>query len=263
MVTQEQASGILKAGDAFSFKNISEPHAQAFSKVPEVQVAIQAARESATAAIRMAYTMNGLRKASNGRDPRGRFTVEAQDCLRSALQFSGAGLDTALKRLVEEALPLLIDVDENVLKKLQEYSEKMLSDNSGGVNPKQLVQLLLGAGSSPRDIMLGRYIYDLRSSSAQSADRVSELAGACGVTDGVLRKRIASTKNKNSLLERAFTARNQVAHELDVTKPKEAARASLESIRRYRNVDDIVKMCQEMLDVTQDIVNDVMKRIKV
>lgn len=35
----------------------------------------------------------------------------------------------------------------------------------------------------------------------------------------------------------------------------------LKNFRRYRNVDDISKLCHELLDVTQCIVNDVILRM--
>lgn len=245
----------------FEFDGIAEPDPRAWTELPEVQVAIGAARSSAESAIAMAYTMNSLRKISQGKAVRGKFTSEAVDCLRSALLFSGAGLDTALKRLAAEALPLLVTSDEAVSKKLREFAEAQIGDETGGVRAKDLVRVLLGEGTSPRDIMVSRWVYALESNSAQSADRVTEFASALGVVDGGLRKRMSPTKGRSSLLEKAFKARNEIAHELDVTKPAEAARKQLESIRQYRNVDDIVDLCRELLDVTQCFVNDVIQRI--
>lgn len=232
--------------------------------MPEVQVAIGAARSSAESAIAMAYTMNELRKRAEGKVIRGKFTSEAVDCLRSALLFAGAGLDTALKRLAAEAIPVLAVTDSVVSKKLSEFAEDQIGDDTGAVRARELVRILIGEGASPRDIMVRRWIYELESSSAQSAARVTEFASALGVVDEKLRKRVAQTKGQKgegSLLEQAFTARNEIAHELDVTKPAEAARQKLESIRRYRNVDDIRDLCFELLDVTQCLVNDVVKRL--
>lgn len=50
-------------------------------------------------------------------------------------------------------------------------------------------------------------------------------------------------------------------HELDVTNPADRARKALEEIRRYRTVKEITAMCQELLNVTQDIVNNVAVRL--
>ena len=246
---------------SFEFSDLTEPDPRAWGNLPEVQVAIGAARSSAESAIAMAFTMNSLRKTAEGKAVRGKFTSEAVDCLRSALLFCGAGLDTALKRLVAEALPLLVKSDQGVSKKLSDFAETQIGDVEGAVRAKDLVRVLLGEGKNPREIMVGRWIYALESNSAQSADRVSEIVGALGVVDGDLRKRIGPTKTRSSLLEKAFSARNEIAHELDVTKPAEAARKRLENIRRYRNVDDITSLCGELLDVTQCIVNDVIRRM--
>lgn len=261
MIAKDAAVEALSVGDGFTFEGLSEPAAGAFEMFPEVQVAVQAARSSATTAISMAYSMNSLRKVAEGKAVSGKFTAEAQDCLRSALLFSGAGLDTALKRLAAEAIPVLVAADKDVARRLEEFAERQISDDSGSASPKELIRLLLGSGETPRDVMVGRWIASLERDSAQSAPRVSEIAGALGVTDADLRKRIAATKDKSSTLERAFTARNEIAHELDVTTPEDAARKRLESIRRYRNVDDLISLCRELLDVTQDIVNDVVGRV--
>ncbi|MCK8476915.1 hypothetical protein [Microbacterium aurugineum] len=258
---QQQASEALAVGDAFRFENLSDPAAGVWELLPEVQIAVNAASKSASSAISMAYTMNALRKASAGRDARGRFTAEAQDCLRSALLFSGAGLDTALKRLVAHTLPILVNNELAVAKQFEDYSKRRIANGSDGVDPRELLQLLLSTAKTPRDVLLERWVYDLRSSSAQSAERVMELATACGVSNRALKKRFTPSKDKSSLIERAFSARNQIAHELDVTNPAEGARKALETIRQYRKAEDITSMCQELLDVTQDIVNDVAARL--
>lgn len=261
MTDQQQATQALKVGDAFHFEKISEPVQAAWDLLPEVQIAVNAAARSASSAISMAYTMNALRKAAAGKDARGRFTAEAQDCLRSALLFSGAGLDTALKRLVLHALPVLVNHEAAVAKQFEDYSKRRIANGSDGVDPRELLQLLLSSAKTPRDVLIERWIYDLRSNSAQSSERVSELATACGVTNRTLRKRFTPSKDKGSLIERAFSARNQIAHELDVTNPADGARKALETIRKYRKAEDITAMCQELLDVTQDIVNDVATRL--
>lgn len=261
MTDRQQAADALAVGDAFKFQNLSKPVDGALELLPEVQIAVNAASKSATSAISMAYTMNALRKAAGGKDARGRFTAEAQDCLRSALLFSGAGLDTALKRLVAHTLPILANNEPAVSKQFEDYSKRRIGNGSEGVDPKELLQLLLSTAKSPRDVLLERWVYDLRSSSSQSAERVMELATACGVTDRALRKRFTPSKDKSLLIERAFSARNQIAHELDVTNPAEGARKALETVRQYRKAEDITAMCQEILDVTQDIINDVVGRL--
>lgn len=259
MISRSDASDLL-AGSAFKFQALTEPGAKVLTDYPEVQVALTAAKTSAEAAISMARTMNTLRKTATGKSMRGKYTSEAQDCLRSALLFAGAGLDTALKRLVSEALPALVATDSDAANRLRSHAERRLSDRDGGVSPKELIQLLLNTGETPRDILLQSWIYELTDGSAQSADRVVELSIACGVDVKPLRKRVGPTEGKVKPLEQAFKARNLIAHELDVTAPEEGSRKRLENIRAYRSQEDIEKWCREILDVAQVIINDVVTR---
>lgn len=101
------------------------------------------------------------------------------------------------KRLAAEALPLLVKSDQVVSEKLSVFAETQIGDVDGAVRAKEVVRILMREGTSPREIMVGRWVYALESNSAQSADRVSEIAGALGVVDGDLRKRIAPTKKKH------------------------------------------------------------------
>ncbi|MFC7943082.1 hypothetical protein ACFUPZ_07470 [Microbacterium oxydans] len=262
MITQKAAEEALSAGDRAKFDSLTAASPEAWELLPEVQVAIDAATKSAQSSIAMAYTMNSLRKIAEGKAANGRLTSEAQDCLRSALLFSGAGLDTALKRLVQHAVPTLIGSEAAVETQFQDYSKKRIQNKSDGVDPKELMMLLLSEAKSPREVLLERWVYDLRAASAQSASRVMELATACGVAEKGLRRRFTPTQKKTSLLEQAFTARNEIAHELDVTEPAEGARKALEQIRAYRKAATIQEWCQEILDITQDIINDVARRLK-
>lgn len=50
-------------------------------------------------------------------------------------------------------------------------------------------------------------------------------------------------------------------HELDVTNPADGAGKAPEEIHRYRTVKEITAICQELLDVTQNIVNDLAVRL--
>ncbi|MFH7324497.1 hypothetical protein [Aeromicrobium sp. JJY06] len=226
----------------------------------EAQNAPRSAIESAESAIALGTMVNRLWKVSEGKEVKGTWATPAQDCLRASVLFAGAGLDRALKRLADDALPALLDFDDEVNSKFTAFAEQAIG-NGGSVNPKELVSLLLGRGETPRDTLSNRWRYELQSASAQSAERVEQFALALGVTDASLRKRIKPTPKKTSRLERAFSARNQIAHELDVTKPTEAVRQRLERIRRQRSVGDVREYVVEMLDVTQCVINDVAARL--
>lgn len=226
----------------------------------EAQNALRAAIQSSEDAIFAGSVLNRISKLSDGKNLKGGWTAPAQDALRSAILFAGAGLDRALKRLVEETLPVLID-DPEVRKKFEVFAQNTITDSSDSVSPKELVRLLLGAGQSPRDVVLNRWMNSLAASSAQSVERVEEIASALGVVDRSLRSRIKPGSSGAEPLRLAFEARNQIAHELDVTKPAEDVRKPLERIRSPRSVGSVEKNVAEMLTVTQEVINDVARRV--
>lgn len=229
---------------------------------PEVQNAIWAAQDSAGSALLLASVTNRLIKTVDNKSLQGRWANPAVDLLRSALLFASAGLDTSLKRLVKHGLPLLLDVDPRVESQFQKWAaDAMSGGQNGGLDPKALVRVLMTKGVSPRDSLLSSWIYELTDGSAQSAERVDALASALGVTDATLRARTSSPKNSKTVLQYAFTARNQIAHELDVTDPTAETRQRLERIRRYRRLADISLWSSELLEVTQLITNDVAERL--
>ena len=57
--------------------------------------------------------------------------------------------------------------------------------------------------------MIEDYIYELTGSSLQTAEEVDKVAGALGIDDAALRKRIVGLKT-------LFVARNEISHELDL-----------------------------------------------
>lgn len=211
----------------------------------------------------MADVINRLIRTADGKALAGRRVLEAVDSLRAALLFASAGLDTSLKRLVRHSIHDLVELDANVDTQFQKWATQRMSNGDGGiVDTKTLVQILLARGRTPRDSLLSSWIYQLTDASAQSAERVTELAQALGVTEKNLRKRISPTASKEpSVLQEAFTARNEIAHEMDITDPDAETRKPLESISRYRKLDDISNWCVELLDVTQLITNDVAVRL--
>ncbi|MEU8220107.1 hypothetical protein AB0C47_30555 [Micromonospora taraxaci] len=188
---------------------------------------------------------------------------DSQDLYRAAIMFSGAGLDRALKALVSDALPALARVDKSVQEKLSMFAEGAIADAGGvGVSPAALVKFLLGSGSSPKEVFADNWVKALTAGSAQSTQRLDELASALGVNDSEIRRRLKPTKTRSSMLEKAFTARNEVAHDLDIVRPWErGSRDRIDKIQRYRNKDEVREYVIEMMDVCQLIINDVGSRL--
>jgi hypothetical protein len=265
-VTLDQAS---MQSAAQLFLNVDQPPLDEQLPAPvdlpaqcqEAQNALSSAITSAENALHTGAVINRLTKISNGRRVLGVWPVRAQDNLRAALLFAGAGLDKALKSLVEDALPRIIDVDSEARGKFEAWAQDAIS-NSAGVDPEQLVRILLSRGETPRDILTLRYINELCRGSAQSSSRVDELASALGVTSADIRTRVAPTKKgkPKKAIERAFDARNEIAHELDVKAPKASAREPMEAIRQPRRAEEVKAHVVELLEVGQLIVNDVATR---
>lgn len=255
------------AGRIFEFaENWSRPTAvpvspEAWELFPEVQNILRVARESVDGAVTVARLTHRVLRQKDGKDSRGAYAAVAQNSLRAALNFAGAGLDAGLKRLVEDALPRLIAFDEQTAEKLSSFAEKRITATNGGVSATSLVELLIHHGSNPRDILLDKWSNDLRANSAQSVERVDEIAMALGVDSPEIRKR-ANPTTKSLLLRTAFRERNKIAHELDVSKPRGESREAMERIETRRSADDISKWAWEMLDVAQLVVNDVAVRIE-
>ncbi|MFF3178610.1 hypothetical protein ACFYVD_01960 [Rhodococcus pyridinivorans] len=250
----------------FLGEEIPSPTVAPYDPLPqscrEAQNALRAATQSCRDALRWSRTINLVEKAAAGKQARGQRTESSHDGLRAALSFASAGLDIALKRLVEDTLGFLAEEDEQVNKKLKSFAESSIGKD-GEINAASLVEILLGQGLSPRDIIVRRWISTLTASSAQSAERVNEISQALGVTDESIRRRTNPTPSKNKLLEKAFTARNKIIHELDLTQPKSDTRARLENIRRRQDPKEIQQWCFECIEVGQLILNDVARRIDI
>ncbi|ALX04134.1 hypothetical protein [Aeromicrobium erythreum] len=242
--------------------SITSSDADRSEKCREAQNALRSAVQSADSALLTGAVINRLNKVSQGKRVTGVWATEAQDSLRASVLFGGAGLDRALKGLVEDTIPELMTFDPAVSKKLRDHSANSITVGQS-VDPNQLIDLLLHEGTSPRDVLMKGWISSLTSSSAQSAERVEELASALGVTDATLRQRIAPAKKggRKTPLQLAFAARNQIAHELDITQPEAEIRRPLEQIRRRRAGAEMTDHVIEMLDVAQLIINDVATRL--
>jgi len=227
----------------------------------EAQNALRVARTTALESMSSAHIINRVEKTSTGKTITGRFTHAAQSSLRSALLFAGAGLDRSLKQLIDDTIPYLVEFEAKSAESFHKFAEDHISSGSGGIDARSLVKILLGEGKSPKGIVLNRWSQHLQSSSAQSVERVEEIAVALGVSNRHLRSRIKPGKADSATLKDAFLARNEIAHELDITKPKADVRARLETLQKSRSIADIGKYVKEIIDVGQLIINDVGERL--
>lgn len=187
-------------------------------------------------------TLRAIRKKAQG-DIRGRMPENEADVLRAAVVFTGAGLDATLKQLIRDTLPQLLETSTQAHDKFEAFATDRLG--TGEIADAKMIARYL-TSSDPRRRLIEDYIYDLTGSSLQSAEEVQLAAGALGIDDGPLRKRITA-------LRPLFVMRNEISHELDLQRLEKQGDRS----RRTRSMPTTIKQCHEGLEVGQLIVNAV------
>jgi hypothetical protein len=205
---------------------------------------LASAYDSVDAVLETLEAMRGIRRqqAPGGRIP-GRLTSQEEDLLRAAIVFTGAGLDATLKQLICDTLVVLLEKSTQAHDKFEAFAAQRLGTTEAA-DPKVIARYLVSA--DPRGRLIEDYVYELTGSSLQSAEQVGNAAGALGIDDADLRRRIAGLKE-------LFTARNEVSHELDLQRPEQPG----DRTRRTRAIGRTKDLCQEGLEVAQLIVNAV------
>lgn len=187
-------------------------------------------------------TIRRVRRDERG-DIRGRMPENEADLLRAAVVFTGAGLDATLKQLIRDTLPLLLEQNQQAQSKFEAFAADQLG--IGEIADTKVIARYL-TSPNPRARLIEDYIYKLTGSSLQSAEEVQQVAGALGIDDKDLRKKITG-------LREAFVARNEISHELDLQAPERQGDRS----RRTRGMPKTIAMCHEGLEVGQLIINAV------
>lgn len=185
-------------------------------------------------------SLRQLRK-SQGRNIQGRLPGNEEDCLRAAVLFSGAAMDSALKRLIEDSLPDLLEVDSNAHDKLESFLVSRIKADSA---PASLARYLVSP--APRHAVILDYVRSLTGESLQSVEQVDKVAAALGLNDRKLRQEIQNLKP-------LFTARNQISHELDLQRTQKQGDRS----RVSRQLNATKLMAHSGLNITQKIINEV------
>jgi hypothetical protein len=169
----------------------------------------------------------------------------SQDMLRAIIVFAGAGLDAAIKQLIRDTLPSLLEVNEQAQEKFIQFAETAITDATATIATRRRLARYLVA-TSPRTVLAEDYIHELTGYSLQSVEQVNKAMGALGLADAALRRRAAE-------LGPLFAARNEIVHELDLLRPERHG----ERHRRLRTVDDSITMAHIALEVGQLIINGV------
>lgn len=200
------------------------------------------AHDSVDGLLKTLDKMRAIRKTDQG-DIRGRLAENEADLLRAAVVFTGAGLDATLKQLIRDTLPQLLESSTQAHDKFESFAADRLG--TGEIADAKMIARYL-TSSDPRGRLIEDYIYNLTGSSLQSAEEVQLAAGALGIDDGPLRKRITE-------LRPLFVMRNEISHELDLQRPEKQGDRS----RRTRSMAPTIKQCHEGLEVGQLVINAV------
>lgn len=203
---------------------------------------LTSAYDSVSAVLRNLDLIREQRRAE-GQDLRGRLTDNEEDLLRAAIVFAGAGLDAALKQLIRDSLPAVLENSALAMDKFKAFVRRHLSQ-ADVIDVGRLADYLVA--ESPRVEMIEAYVDELTGGSLQSQQQVENVAGALGIDDSHLRRRLAA-------LHAAFQSRNQIAHELDLRSPERPG----DRARRTRRINDSVRTCHDLLESAQLVVNAV------
>lgn len=185
------------------------------------------------------------RKAIEGRGSKGALASNEEDLLRAALALAGAGLDSSLKRLVRDTLPLILnDPEAPGSQELVAFAARQIGTQQV-LDPARLAILLLS--TDPRQALIDSFIDELTGSSIQSVHAVHRIATIVGIPQK------HDVRTAITGLRYAFVARNQVAHELDLQIPLGAD----DRQKRRRSMVKTVPLIHCLLDAPQQIINEV------
>ncbi len=172
-------------------------------------------------------------------------THAQQDLYRAMLIFACAGLDIFVKQLIKTKLSKLIVHDKSAEAKFKEHVRRGLNKDDKAILNTVALALI---DRNPREIFLTDYLESMTSDSLQSAEELYKVSEASGLNT----KLLFSVEKKNVLRD-AFTVRNQIIHEMDITIENDGTKASGYRTRRQRRADFMEKHTRAILDLAQDL----------
>jgi hypothetical protein len=181
---------------------------------------------------------------------RGRLTHAEHDIFRAAVMFTGAGLDTVFKEALRSCVAMQIDRSAGAREKYIEFVTRYIQ-NGPNVDAQRLAVLLVSGNA---DLALkDAYIDRLTGSSLQSLSQVTAALSALG-----LQAEVALYK-ESKILNPLFKARNEIAHELDMTPASVSGRGARH--RHERSITSYKGMCHDGLNFSQRVVNTLQAQV--
>ncbi len=187
-----------------------------------------------------------LENSRRNRKAKGSLTNQEQDLLRAMFIFACAGLDSTLKQLVRDALPLVVDRHEGARSNFRLFVEKRLA-RQGGPDPRLLSKLF--TEENPRSVLLAELVLELTSQSLQSKEQVLRTASYFDIPSDNLTSDIAK-------LSKVFQSRNEISHELDVDQNQPTGH------RRPRHKTDMIEQTAIILQLATAILQEVDQKLQ-
>jgi hypothetical protein len=178
-----------------------------------------------------------------------------QDLLRAMLLFACSGLDAAVKQLVRDGLERVIASDPGAQSEFAKFIERRLKKGSADESERSPTQAPIDftllatvlASPTPRTALISALVRSLTADSLQSSDQLLKVAAHFALTrDDVL--------EEHKVTKEAFSARNQVSHEMDID-------FSAGDRRRDRAYADMVRWSENILQVGSTFILRVSNKI--
>lgn len=180
---------------------------------------------------------------------RGASTHEQQDLLRAMLLFASAGLDSMIKQLVRDVLPIIIrQGDVGVLNQFEKFAVSDLKIKSidatlGNLDVKTLASLIVA--DSPKEALIKRLVDFLTSDSLQSPNQLYRVASYFGITNREL-------WDDDKSLREVFCIRNKISHEMDIDfKQPRRNRCPRRKKEMINNVNILLEVSNRFLSIVE------------
>jgi len=159
------------------------------------------------------------------------------------LIFACAGLDSAIKQLVRDALESVIDRNPSAQENFTESVRRRLPDME---KSRELLASVLTA-KNPRQILIRRLMDDLLADSLQSSAQLAKVAAAFNISTGEL--------DGFRGLKDVFAIRNQIIHEMDIDFERNHT-------RRQREKADMERHTRVVLGVATSFLTKVDEKLR-
>lgn len=179
--------------------------------------------------------------------------LEKADLLRAMLLFACSGMDAVIKQLIKDTLADVIARDQGAHQQFHKYVERRL--RKGGAADEQrapptadlslLAELIIAP--APKNLMIDYLKRHLTDESLQSRDQLLKVAAFFALTK-------EEVLDAESETRKAFLARNQITHEMDVD-------LATGEIRRARSYKDMVRACENILAISRCFIEGAQKRL--